>query len=1235
MRTIKFTNQKIKPSNNSYRKVINLLIFLCLTIYLQAQTYTYLYTGSEQTFIVPTGVTSVDIEVWGAQGGKGFMSTEGGLGGYASGTLAVSPGQTLYVYVGGKGGTHASGTITGGGFNGGGDSRGVNNLVGGGGGASDVRVGGNTFNDRVIVGGGGGGTCGVNSTGGNGGGTQGAQGTSLPNDNPGGGGGTQNSGGSSASCEMGTFGIGGSSTLNAQCAGGGGGWYGGGAGCGAGGGSGYIGGVTNGSIISGIRSGNGIVWIHFNTTQDNDFCNDATPISCGEIIIGNTAGAGIEHPPACGVDVGQSGGRWYSFLGTGENVTFSTCNPGTDFNTQISVYIGTCDELICVDSNDDAPGCNGGSQLTIPTIMGALYRILINGAGTAEGNYELSVICPPDNDIPEDAQNISCGTVASGSTIGAIPPDPSLPFCGLSNGTGGAVWYTFEGDGGCFDLSTCSPNTNFDIQITVYTGSPGNLVCFAANNDGCSGSMSANINIPTSPNTDYYVMIHGFGDSAGSFELELTCVTPPLLINCPPDITLACGESVPPAASNRVAFIAQGGSILGGSCVAGNNSYNITFEDLIEGDDCDGIIVERVYTVTNIITDLEATCSQEFTIPPNPDFTIECAPEVDVECAEDIVVSPMDLVVNLNCLLGYSVDIEGPFTDGASNCPGTTHMYIYTVTLDGCGAQMSCKRAFTIVNSIIPEIICPPDITVSCEDEINLDPNDAIINTGCDLGYNVYIRNPSCRGIPGCDGTMYRYEYVVVDGCGRSASCIQVVTISNTPASINVPDGGTVECFEDIDLNLSDATVINDCADYSLYLSAPTINGELACPGTTYTFTFRLIDVCGNIVEEDVVYTNADNEAPNIEAPIDITCECLAGINPNPDHATVTTGCSAGSTVTVSGPQIIGPLDCPGTQYIYTYTVSDNCGRTDSDVQIFTVQNGPPVFENCPDDNWLQLNCEDYGGESGTIAVVEAWIASVSARSSCGIPLNVLNDFDPNNFGTCINDGYTTVNFFATDDCGRTTICQGIVVVTDTEAPTIYEPAQDHWEICNYNSPDNFQAWLADQGGAEAEDACSIDNISWSTIPANPTFNCMGASGTTSVTVTFLVEDNCGNSTSTTATFNALMSGNDMIANEDDRPLNEKGNIGIELADKIKLQQNRPNPFKDKTVIGFHLPEATKVTLTIFDLNGKVLKRIEGNYDVGYNEVFLKKSDLNAVGLLYYQLMTKQESITKSMLIIE
>ena len=566
--------------------------------------------------------------------------------------------------------------------------------------------------------------------------------------------------------------------------------------------------------------------------------------------------------------------------------------------------------------------------------------------------------------------------------------------------------------------------------------------------------------------------------------------------------------------------------------------------------------------------------------------------------------------------------------DEATECDGGKITRTWTVE-DACGNAAVPHVQIIFVNPPPPPVItCPADQTVECIDDFVLDPNTATATSLCGSIVAIYIKNPLISGVPNCDGTIYTYIYVALDDCGRTSECEQQVLIENDPATVTVPAGGTVECFEDIDISVDDATVNGACADYNLYLVPPVLNGPNGCPGTTYTYTYRMVDACGRTVEEPVVFTNGANAGPTIEAPADITCQCLGGVSPNPGNATVTTSCTIGSTVTVAGPQIFGPVDCNGTVYRYTYTVTDDCGRTATDIQDFTVNNGPPVFENCPEDNWLVLNCEDYGGEDGTIAVIEAWIASVTASSSCGVPLTVFNNFNPNNINTCVNNGYNTVTFRATDACGRTSFCQGVYVVVDTEAPIITTEAQDHWEMCNYNTQANLDAWVQNIGGAEAFDGCSNDNISWQASPANPTISCVGSSGTTSVTVTFIVTDNCGNKTSTTATFNALPAPG--VIGED----NPEQLFGDENSE-IELFQNQPNPFKHETMIGFYLPEDMEATLVIYDISGKVIKQIQGDYAKGYNSLSINRSELTATGFLLYQLQTEMGSMTKRMILIE
>ena len=83
------------------------------------------------------------------------------------------------------------------------------------------------------------------------------------------------------------------------------------------------------------------------------------------------------------------------------------------------------------------------------------------------------------------------------------------------------------------------------------------------------------------------------------------------------------------------------------------------------------------------------------------------------------------------------------------------------------------------------------------------------------------------------------------------------------------------------------------------------------------------------------------------------------------------------------------------------------------------------------------------------------------------------------------------------------------------------------------------------------------------------------------------------------------------------------------------LFQNQPNPFKGETIIGFELPEATTATLSIYDVSGRVLQSIEGEFAKGFNQVTINRSDLNGAGVLYYQLDTPTDSATKKMILVD
>jgi hypothetical protein len=98
-----------------------------------------------------------------------------------------------------------------------------------------------------------------------------------------------------------------------------------------------------------------------------------------------------------------------------------------------------------------------------------------------------------------------------------------------------------------------------------------------------------------------------------------------------------------------------------------------------------------------------------------------------------------------------------------------------------------------------------------------------------------------------------------------------------------------------------------------------------------------------------------------------------------------------------------------------------------------------------------------------------------------------------------------------------------------------------------------------------------------------------------------------------------------------------KAGVALEFktinTDKIKLYQNEPNPANTETTIRFQLPESMPAKISFYDVTGKMLKEISGDYEKGSNSVNLSVSELGTAGLIYYELKTENEKVGRKMII--
>lgn len=111
----------------------------------------------------------------------------------------------------------------------------------------------------------------------------------------------------------------------------------------------------------------------------------------------------------------------------------------------------------------------------------------------------------------------------------------------------------------------------------------------------------------------------------------------------------------------------------------------------------------------------------------------------------------------------------------------------------------------------------------------------------------------------------------------------------------------------------------------------------------------------------------------------------------------------------------------------------------------------------------------------------------------------------------------------------------------------------------------------------------------------------------------------------------AIRNGEEVLLDIDFRSGNGPGLGGF----TYELYQNKPNPFGNETLIGFSLPKSMAATLTIYDMTGRQIKLIEGDFAKGINNVMISRNDLPAAGVLYYQLEAGEFRATKKMVLIE
>jgi hypothetical protein len=272
----------------------------------------------------------------------------------------------------------------------------------------------------------------------------------------------------------------------------------------------------------------------------NDACANASTL--GATQSASTAFATNDGTSSCdatGNDV------WYTFTNgaAAVNLNLDTCASGTD--TVITVY-DACGgvELAC---NDDATGtpCSGPASsvsLLVNASQTIKIRVSDKGVGTS---FTLTRTITIPNDPCSGAILVAIPSATAGTTVGATL-DAGLPICtgpgvndfgGNTQITAPSLWYRVNSPVNQTIYADVL-NASHDSKLSVYTGSCAAPVCVTMNDDVNTGFKSK-VAFQAVAGQDYYIMVHGFLTSTGTFTLTVTADATPSNDLCANAIPLA------------------------------------------------------------------------------------------------------------------------------------------------------------------------------------------------------------------------------------------------------------------------------------------------------------------------------------------------------------------------------------------------------------------------------------------------------------------------------------------------------------------------------------------------------------------------------------------------------------------------------------------------------------------------------------------------------------------------
>ncbi|NND26865.1 MAG: hypothetical protein HKO00_12655, partial [Flavobacteriaceae bacterium] len=351
------------------------------------------------------------------------------------------------------------------------------------------------------------------------------------------------------------------------------------------------------------------------------------------------------------------------------------------------------------------------------------------------------------------------------------------------------------------------------------------------------------------------------------------------------------------------------------------------------------VTVAGDYTLT--VTDNNNGCDNFdiAVVSGDPDVeppVITCPSDVNVQCSGDVPAPDINLVTATdNSGAPPTVIHVGDSSDGLT-CPETiTRTYRAT---DACGNSAECTQLIIINDTIDPVIVDLGDVVLDLCNQQWPDNFTTTWTDNCSVGGDIIsdgggavVLNPD-----GCSQSRV-YTFTVSDDCLNTDTSTLTVTRDydeTDPEIADIPDYQLATCNEDWPTKLDTTWTDNCSTGGDLESDGGVDDGESADGCIQYRlYTFTVTDDCGN----------SDTETTRVAREYDMTDPEIADIPDyqlatcNEDWPTVlssswTDNCSTGGAIDSDGGVDDGESADGCIQYrLYTFTVTDDCGNSDTE----------------------------------------------------------------------------------------------------------------------------------------------------------------------------------------------------------------------------------------------------------------------------------------------------------------